>query len=944
MPKTDDSGIGHPGPEVEDYFGDGALEDQSGDKFSHLHYAEVLSDILRKSGTPLSIGLYGKWGVGKSSIAHMLRDKMGKGDLDGFRYAEVDAWGLSHKALPQGLLEALNSQLGSPYKPEDLEDMLYNERQVQRTLLEGLKTKQGIAIACGGVVVSTLFYLDPIITGSILGGVALVLLGLAAKLLFSTSRKTIRRTASPSQFGKIYDKIVKRCGDKKLVVVIDNLDRCENSVVVELLGLIQTFMVKDNCVNILACDDEALVSHLKRSETVSTERDGNEFLSKFFQVTLRISSFLGESLRSYAKNQIAKRSVEFDQFALTILLSGAIDNPRKINQFLNIAVALYRLAELREQSGMLQAGLITGNTNLLLKSVVLRHEWPEFCKAVEAEPDLYEDGAKQAAWRAKTVEDDKMTELESKRLAEFLDATRIPGAVSIVPFLRMSQAPYMTQPGIPAFEDAFSRSSSEAVRMFEKLDSGVQETYLAKVDEILQESASEEDSNMPALSNNVVMLASLINAASDPTVRASMATILGQHLSGRLLEKARDIVGRIGLEPLIHMQAPMRNLIFTRLVLDAFQADPPDSAVFNLLSKNHTIIESNLADLMGEMAVHKLNDSGLWDESFIERCLECRREDAPMSKLVSHVISHAAFGVSPSAAGYDRLCVKLAESLSASESEALRFRICDLVTQCGKSSTPLPQPLLDHIVQNEVDEKICKALSGLVRASSYHEQNAEILEIVAQKSPDGAKHLEQASSVFGAYMQTAGEQKVTELVGNQQYRRFLTTKTAIDSMLELCSNTRYQNLAVINFLLTHTPDSLKEHVGTVLSDAVVSKDASEYGLLLNAAGQHITEFDAGLISAIMKACMIKADKTADAGRHDMYVEAAKIGHEKHAPEIVARAETLILSADERERGEGFQLFDALNANRAEPLGIWQSINAAVGAIAGQQDAVADHLP
>lgn len=944
MPKPDDSEIGHTDPGEEDYFRDGALNDPSGDEFSHLHYAEVLSDILRKSKTPLNIGLYGKWGVGKSSIAHMLRDKIGKdGNLDGFRYAEVDAWGLSPKALPQGLLEALNSQLDSTYKPGDLEDMLYNKRQVQHTRLHGLKTWWWIPLAIIGVsTFAALSEYPELVNSPVLGGFAAALLAGMAKLLFGTSRKTIPRAASSQQFGKIYGKIVERCGGKKLVVVIDNLDRCENAVVVELLGLIQTFMVKDNCVNILACDDEALVSHLKNSKTVRTERDGNEFLSKFFQVTLRISSFLGESLRSYAKRQIDKRSVKFDQFALTILLSGAIDNPRKINQFLNIAVALYRLAELRERSGMIQEGMITRNTNLLLKSVVLRHEWPEFCKAVEADPGMYEDESRLAEWCKKMAGGDKITEAESSRLLVFLDATRIPGAVSIIPFLRMSQAPHMMQPGILAFEDAFSRSSPEAASRFESLDSGAQEAYLDKVGEILKESASESDPNMPALSSNVVMLAGILKAASDDSVRARTATMLGQCLSDRLLEKAREIVGRIGPEPIIQMQEPMRNRICERIVLDAFQADPPDRAVFELFSKNRDMIEARLVDLMGEMAVDKLGASGLWDESFIEACLEYRREDAPMSKLASHIISNATFGVSPSTVGYDRLCVKLAELPSAGESELLRSRICNLVTQCSKSGAPLPQPLLERVNKSEVDEKICEALGGLVRASSDHAQNAEILKIVAKSSGD-AKQLEPASSVFAAYLQTVDAQKVIELVGNQQYRRFLTTKTAIDSMLELCGNARYQNLATIKFLLTHTPVGLKEHVGSVFSDAIVSKNAPEYGLLLTAARQRGKKFDADLIAAIMKACLTKASRTTGAVQHAMYVEAARIGHENHAHEIVARAEILIRSANEEDRGAGFQLLDALNEDRAEPLGILQSINAAVDAITIDSDAVADHL-
>jgi len=917
MPKPHDSEIGHADPEEEDYFRDGALKGQSGDEFSHLHYAEVLSDILLKSKTPLSVGLYGKWGVGKSSIAHMLRDKIGKGGLAGFRYAEVDAWGLSHKALPQGLLEALNSQLGSPYKPGDLEDMLYNKRQVQHTQLHGLKTWWWAAFAVIGVSAFVVLSAYPgLVNSPVFGGFAAALLAAMARLFFGTSRKTIPRTASPQQFGKIYGKIVERRGGKKLVVVIDNLDRCENAVVVELLGLIQTFMVRNNCVNILACDDEALVSHLKSSETVSTERDGNEFLSKFFQVTLRVSPFLGESLRSYAKEQIAKRSVKFDQFALKILLSGAIDNPRKINQFLNIAVALYRLAELRERSGMLQDGMITCNTNLLLKSVVLRHEWPEFCKAVEAEPDLYEDEAKQAKWRAKTVEDDKMTEFESKRLAEFLGATRIPGAVSIVPFLRMSQAPYMTQPGISAFEDAFSRSSTEAVRMFEGLEPGDQEAYLAKIDEILKESASETDPNMPALSGNVVTLAKLAKVASDPAVRASMIDMLGQYLSDRLLVKARDIVGQIGMEPIGSMPSPMRNRIFERLVSDALQAGPPDPTVFELFSKNPDMIEAKLVERMGEMTIDKINASGLWDESFIGACLKQRRADAPMSRLVLYIISNATFGVSPSSEGHDRLCAQLTW-LPYIEAGVLSTRILDLVAQCSQSGAPLPPPLLERIGKSEADEKTSKALCGLVRASPDQAQNAEILEIVEQQSRDDEKSTKLAGDVFAAYVQTADAQAVLKLVDKPKYRKFLTTKAALDSMLDVCGKTKYGHPAMIGFLLTHTPDSLKDHVGSALSNTIATRDASEYGPLLDAASRHRKESDPDMNSRIVKSCIAKARTLEGSDRHDLYVRAAKIGHENHAGEILAYARALIKSPDEDVQDAGRALIRTLDEHGSE---------------------------
>jgi len=78
------------------------------DKFDHQHYVSVLKNILLKSKPPINIGLYGRWGVGKSSILNMLEDKIKKdSELHDFKYAYVDAWGLSGKSLQQEILVAL---------------------------------------------------------------------------------------------------------------------------------------------------------------------------------------------------------------------------------------------------------------------------------------------------------------------------------------------------------------------------------------------------------------------------------------------------------------------------------------------------------------------------------------------------------------------------------------------------------------------------------------------------------------------------------------------------------------------------------------------------------------------------------------------------------------------------------------------------------------------
>ena len=53
------------------YIKDEVLEDLEDDDFGHRDFASVLKEIVDKQKTPLNIGIFGKWGVGKSSIVSL---------------------------------------------------------------------------------------------------------------------------------------------------------------------------------------------------------------------------------------------------------------------------------------------------------------------------------------------------------------------------------------------------------------------------------------------------------------------------------------------------------------------------------------------------------------------------------------------------------------------------------------------------------------------------------------------------------------------------------------------------------------------------------------------------------------------------------------------------------------------------------------------------------
>jgi putative protein kinase ArgK-like GTPase of G3E family len=47
---------------------DREIEQAGDDRFSFRDYARVLADSVGQAGTPLTIGIFGRWGSGKSSL------------------------------------------------------------------------------------------------------------------------------------------------------------------------------------------------------------------------------------------------------------------------------------------------------------------------------------------------------------------------------------------------------------------------------------------------------------------------------------------------------------------------------------------------------------------------------------------------------------------------------------------------------------------------------------------------------------------------------------------------------------------------------------------------------------------------------------------------------------------------------------------------------------
>ena len=404
------------------YLRDQPIASKDLDRFEYSPFVDVLRDIIKNSKGPLNIGLFGPWGAGKSSILSLLEEAL-KNENEA-ELIIIDAWKISSQHLREEFLIEMNNRFEVFDKENFLRDLVSSKEEEQleqhkeswpnivKKLIPSIVVFSISAIL---VLIDKLGQSKPENSSAVTDIIPLtVVVGFFLAILpnlksiteeFKSLRTTLARgtrTTFPrvelsQQFQNIFLELLDKILDKKksLVIAIDNLDRCESEVVIEMLSMIKTFMGNiEKCKYIIACDNNAIESHLANIrnftplDSIVTPR---EFLQKFFQITMRVPPFIPGDLTEYADSLLSGTPMKEQEGISEILNLGVLKNPRKIHQYINNLVLFYNVAKIKEQNGAIQRETITKNVRFLAKLIVLREEYPEFYRYVERDPTLLDD-------------------------------------------------------------------------------------------------------------------------------------------------------------------------------------------------------------------------------------------------------------------------------------------------------------------------------------------------------------------------------------------------------------------------------------------------------------------------------------------------------------------------------------------------------------------------
>jgi hypothetical protein len=286
------------------------------DEFGRSRYAETLANVALSAATPLVVALYGSWGSGKTSLMYQIRRRLESNHdpksagVPGRRVRTVwfDPWMHQFDQTPAvGLLHAITDQLNLT------------------AITEAQETLKKIALALAEDVQIPYLGLH---------------VGRLAKVRSDVADEEFRRRELQARLREYFERILHLAGTPgtRLVVFIDDLDRCQPRRTVDVLEALKLYLDFPACVYILGVDRESVEAAIK-GEYTDLGITESSYLDKIVQLPVTLPA-IGEQVM---RNFINKRMPEELKDCTEILVAAGADDPRQVKRILNALMLSHKL-------------------------------------------------------------------------------------------------------------------------------------------------------------------------------------------------------------------------------------------------------------------------------------------------------------------------------------------------------------------------------------------------------------------------------------------------------------------------------------------------------------------------------------------------------------------------------------------------------------------------
>jgi predicted KAP-like P-loop ATPase len=285
------------------------------------HLKDAVLDIVKNDTLlPVTIGIFGDWGSGKSSLIKMITKELESEenilvlDFNGWLFESYDD---AKSALMETIVDELIQKTPSGKKEEVRSLALRLLRKINWFRLGSKVIQCGITTATTGGMGAVI----PAMTD--LPSLAKQAIKLfedvdtekAEELLQQETKQSISRNIR--SFRNEFSELIVKSGFSAVVVTIDDLDRCLPNTIIETLEAIRLFLYVPKTAFILGAD-ERLVRYAVRSRFPELPGDrtdvGRDYLEKLIQYPVRIPSMTRTDTENYVTLLLIQDKLEDGKF------------------------------------------------------------------------------------------------------------------------------------------------------------------------------------------------------------------------------------------------------------------------------------------------------------------------------------------------------------------------------------------------------------------------------------------------------------------------------------------------------------------------------------------------------------------------------------------------------------------------------------------------------
>ena len=417
------------------------------DLLNNQAIARTIVSIIKDSKESISIGVHGDWGAGKSSILAMVEEEVSNvveknnNNEKPFKATSIRFNGWQHQGFEDSkiaLMSAIVSQLVELAEEHPIKEGARSVKEIAKNLWKNINwlsvAKQvgsvGFSLATGTAPLTILTNAFETIKGHVeskehveeaLGTIGEYI----QKAAVSEDTSSLKEF---NAFRKNFKELLEAAEINKLVVIIDDLDRCLPSVAIETLEAVRMFMFMKETAFVIGADEimiryavKKYFPDMEREKGVNIGTDyADKYLEKLIQVPFRIPVLgsvesqlytvlllIGSKLdadkdEGYGKlikaaHKKLEKPWDISPFTLTeingllgnkeypkaqnevsialqispILYQYSRGNPRVIKRFINMLLLRYTIAENRGYGKDV-------NLQVLAKLMLAERKWPKF--------------------------------------------------------------------------------------------------------------------------------------------------------------------------------------------------------------------------------------------------------------------------------------------------------------------------------------------------------------------------------------------------------------------------------------------------------------------------------------------------------------------------------------------------------------------------------------